>query len=114
MNHQKLICYRVLLETAKRVPSIVDNVPRGYGDLMDQFKRALSSAILNLAEGNGRKSAKERARFFDISLASIAETSAAIDIMQAFKLISTPDGDEVRAELKSAYAMIFRLKRPCP
>ena len=79
---------------------------------MDQLERALSSAILNLAEGNGRTGPKERARFFDISLASIAETSSAIDVMQAFRLIPIPDGDAVRTSLRIAYAMIMRLKRP--
>ncbi|HPQ81592.1 MAG TPA: four helix bundle protein [bacterium] len=112
MNHQKLKCYAVLLETAKRMPSIVALMPRGHSHLVDQVERALSSAILNLSEGNGRTSPKERARFFDISLGSIAETSSAIDVMQAFRLIPSSDGDEIRSSLKIAYAMIMRLKRP--
>ena len=111
MNHQKLKCYAVLLETAKRMPSLVAKMPRGHSHLVDQLERALSSAILNLSEGNGRTSPKERARFFDISLASIAETSSAIDIMQAFRLVSIAEGDEIHSSLKIAYAMIVRLKR---
>ena len=112
MNHQKLRCYGVLLETAKRAPSLVALMPRGHSHLVDQLERALSSAILNLSEGNGRTSPKERARFFDISLASIAETSSAIDVMQAFRLIPIPEGDAIRSLLKIAYAMIMRLKHP--
>jgi len=112
MNHRKLKCYAVLLETAKRVPSIVALMPRGHSHLVDQLERALSSAILNLSEGNGRTSPKERARFFDISLASIAETSSAIDVMQAFRLVSIPDAEKIRSSLAVAYAMIVRLKRP--
>ncbi|MBI2091385.1 MAG: four helix bundle protein [Deltaproteobacteria bacterium] len=33
--------------------------------LSDQFKRATSSVVLNIAEGNGRLSPKERRRFFN-------------------------------------------------
>jgi len=111
MNHQKLRCYEVLLGTAKRVPGIVARMPRGHNYIVDQLRRALSSAILNLSEGNGRTSAKERARFFDISLASIAESSSAIDVMLAFDLISKQSADEFRSQFRIAYAMIMNLKK---
>ena len=77
MGHERLRCFGVLMETAKRVPEIVRRAGRGNSNLVDQFKRALSSGILNLVEGNSRTSAKERARFFDIAIASIAEAAAA-------------------------------------
>ena len=111
MNHQRLRCYEVLLGTAKRVPGLTGRIPRGNGYIIDQLKRALASAILNLSEGNGRASGRERARFFDISLASIAESSSAIDVMQAYRLISLPDGDDLKSQLNIAYAMIFNLKK---
>jgi len=44
--------------------------------LVDQLKRALCSALLNLVEGNHRRSAKERGRFFEISRASLSEVAA--------------------------------------
>lgn len=77
---------------------------------MDQFKRALSSAILNLSEGNGRSSLKERRHFFDISLGSIAETGSVIDILSAYRCISIEDERFFRENLRIAYAMITRLK----
>lgn len=106
MNHRKLRCYEVPLETAKRVPALVARMPRGHRHLIDELERALTSAILNLSEGNSRTSAKERARFFDISVASIAESSSAIDIMEALKLIPRYSGDEIKAKLELAYVMM--------
>lgn len=53
MNHQKLKCYCELIDVAKKVPSLINTLPRGESYIIDQLKRALSSAILNLAEGNG-------------------------------------------------------------
>lgn len=111
MNHQRLKCYEVLLDVAKRLPGLIGGLPRGHSYLIDQLNRALTSAILNLSEGNGRRSRRERARFFDISLASIAESSSCIDIMVAFRLIAIPAGDDLRSQLKIAYAMIFKLKK---
>jgi len=50
-------------------------------------------------------------RFFDISLASIAESSSAIDVMLAFDLISKQSADEFRSQFRIAYAMIVNLKK---
>ena len=111
MNHNKLKCYGLLLDAARIVPSILNKLPRGNAYIEDQLKRALSSAILNLSEGNGRRSIKERNRFFNISLASISETSSAIDIISAYGFISAKAEAEIQALLKRAYAMIIKLRR---
>lgn len=110
MNHHKLKCVGRLMDVAKRVPAIVRNIPRGEAYMIDQFKRALTSAILNLCEGNGRTSPRERNRFFDISLASISESIACIDIFEAFGLISESESSEICSNLKIAYVMIRNLK----
>ena len=109
MNHHRLKAYCVLLEIAKRVPSLLSTLPRGEGDLIDQFKRALSSAILNLSEGNGRAYQKERARFFNISTASIAECMSCLDILLSYDCISESLHSEFCSSLKISYAMIRKL-----
>ncbi|MBU0766900.1 four helix bundle protein [Patescibacteria group bacterium] len=43
-----------------------------YG-LTSQMRRAAYSVPMNIAEGNARRSSKEKARFFEISLASLEE-----------------------------------------
>ncbi len=111
MNHKKLKCYCLLLETAKNVPAILRSLPRGNAYIEDQLKRALSSAILNLAEGNGRTSRKERNRFFDISLASLSEVSAAIDIIAAYGYMPANLESIFQENLRRSYSMIFKLKK---
>lgn len=66
MNHERLKSYELMLDFAKKLPDMLKHLPRGNSYLEDQIKRALSSAILNLSEGNGRWGIKERNRFFDI------------------------------------------------
>lgn len=109
MNHHRLKAYCKLLDVAKRVPTLVRELPRGEGYLVDQFKRALSSAILNLSEGNGRIFIKERRRFFNISTASIAECLSCMDIFLSYNCISDSLHSDFCSDLKISYAMIRKL-----
>jgi len=55
MHHEKLECYRQLAHVAEEVARRVARWPRGNGYLADQLSRALGSAVLNLAEGSGKR-----------------------------------------------------------
>jgi four helix bundle protein len=57
----------------------------------DQIRRAALSIILNIAEGSARKTDNEFARFLEISIGSLNEVVACIDIMKELKKI---DGEE--------------------
>ena len=48
--------------------------------LRDQILRAAASTALNTAEGGGRISPKDQARFFDIAFASAKEVQAVLDL----------------------------------
>jgi four helix bundle protein len=100
-----------LLDVARKLPTLVKMLPKGTYYLEDQLHRALSSAILNLSEGNGRRSIKERNRFFDISLASIAETASVLDIICAYGYIPHELNEDIKSELRLSYCMIMRLRR---
>ena len=54
--HERLQCYVRLKGVAKAMLQECDRWPRGHGYLVDQLKRALCSALLNLVEGNQRQS----------------------------------------------------------
>jgi four helix bundle protein len=110
MNHTRLICYQCLLRAAKRVPALVGRLPRGQAYLADQLKRAMASALLNLAEGNGRRTTRERQRFFDIAGASIDEVTAILDIMIAFQIISESEEKIMQQELRRGAALLLRLR----
>ncbi len=110
MNHEKLECYRQLISVAEEVARSVSRWPRGNGYLADQLTRAMASAVLNVAEGNGkRRYGDERRRFFRISLGSIAEVSAALDLAHAFGLIQKAPHESLKSQLKAAYVKIGAL-----
>ena len=105
-NHHKLKCYVMVLDAAKRVPAIVRRWPY-Y--LSDQFKRAMSSIVLNIAEGNGREYPKERKRFFNIATSSAKECSSILDIARSYNLISDQSCAELQDMLLQVVKMVSRL-----
>ena len=114
MNHQRLKCFQLLLNVARKVPTLLRMLPKGSYYLEDQLKRALASAILNLAEGNGRRGIKERNRFFEISTASIAEVLAIVDLIYAYGYTPAELDQSIKSDLESAYKMEMKLKKIVP
>jgi len=54
----------------------------------DQLDRASTSIPLNIAEGNGKFSSKDRARFFEMARGSALECAACLDVLLVRKLAS--------------------------
>ena len=52
------------------------------GYLRNQFLRAASSVVLNLGEGEGKRTALDQRRFYSIALGSLRECQAVLDIAE--------------------------------
>lgn len=109
MNHERLQCYQLLKEAASLIHQESERWPRGQGELQDQLKRALISSLLNLTEGNTRRTPRERRRFFDISRGSLSEVSACLDIAQIFNLSSSLFISDLKSKIWSCNRMIRKL-----
>jgi len=109
-NHRKLRCYQMSLETAQRVPRLIARWPRGMYYLVDQLRRAVASITLNIAEGNGRTSPKDRARFFGFARASAAEASSIIDIASALNLADKVDVEFFEDRFLQIVKILYKLK----
>ncbi len=48
--------------------------------LRDQFHRASSSVVLNIAEGSGKRTKCDQARYYSIALGSLRESYAILDL----------------------------------
>lgn len=59
--------------------------------LRNQYQRAILSIVLNLAEGSAKFSNKERRRFYRISLGSLREVQAILEITNNKTLITQSD-----------------------
>ena len=71
----------------------------------DQLDRASTSIPLNIAEGNGKFSAKDRARFFEMARGSALECAACLDVLFVRKLA----GQEQVVLSKEKLARIVRM-----
>ncbi len=111
MLHEKLDCYRMSVEIAEELSKEGAKWPRGLGYLTDQQRRAMASVVLNLAEGNARRSSTERRRFFEVSRASLAEVSACLDLSSAFGLIGSERKVALKSKLTNISKMIWGLMR---
>ncbi len=70
----------------KKILIISDRV-KSYS-FKDQIRRASLSVVLNIAEGSARKSDIEFARFLEISIASLNEVVACLDILKDLNKIN--------------------------
>jgi four helix bundle protein len=66
-------------ELYKIILKLTDDLRNLY--LKDQIRRAVLSIILNIAEGSAKKSDKDFARYIQISLGSVNEVYACLDLM---------------------------------
>jgi four helix bundle protein len=81
-GHEKLEVYREAISFVAWVSPVIEDLVKA-GDVRDQLDRASTSIPLNIAEGNGKFTAKDRCKFFDTAHGSALECAAAMDVLVA-------------------------------
>lgn len=88
-DHEKLDVYQLELQFIAWVAPLLEETARsGNGktrEVCDQLDRASLSALLNTAEGNGKRQRQVRAKFFDDARGSATECAACLDALVAKK-----------------------------
>ena len=75
----------------------------------DQLDRASLSALLNTAEGNGKRQGRQRAKFFDDARGSAIECAACLDAAVAKRFVSPHRIQPGKEMLGRVVAMLTRL-----
>lgn len=96
--------YQDARELHKEVNQVVSNFPRQFFYLSDQTKRASLSVMLNIAEGSSRQSDKDFNRFIAMSLGSVDEVIACLEITLDEKLIT----NKKFTELETRYEILSK------
>jgi four helix bundle protein len=86
-DHEKLRVYQYSLEFVCWCHEISEKIPKKMS-VSDQLDRSSTSICLNIAEGNGKFSPKDRSRFLEISRASALESASCLDVLVAKKLLT--------------------------
>ena len=81
-DHEKLHVYQASIEFLIWLEKILERIPKRHA-VHDQLDRASTAISLNIAEGNGKFTQRDRCRFFDIARGSALECAAALDVVVA-------------------------------
>jgi four helix bundle protein len=111
MEHNKLDVYKLALEFVLRADQVTKDCPRGRGELSDQLKRASFSIPLNIAEGAGEYSPKDKAKFYRYAKRSTAECAAVLDV--AKKLDEAVDLHGMQEMAEHLTALLTNLIKRC-
>lgn len=107
-HHEKLTVYQRTLQFASWSQVLIDSLTKKTST-RDQLERAGDSIALNIAEGNGKFSQKDRARFFQIAHGSALESAACLDLFVARGCCEAGAITTGKAMLEEIVKMLFRM-----
>lgn len=111
-DHERLEVYRASLGfVAWSEPVMQGIAPKPAA--IDQLDRASTSVPLNIAEGNGKFSVKDRCRFFEIARGSAVECVACLDVLVAKGRLPAEVAQCGKEQLVSVVNMLVRLIQSC-
>ena len=108
-DHERLDVYRLSIDYVSRSFEVSQSLEGLHRHARDQWLRAAQSIPLNIAEGNGKRSLKDRARFLDIARGSALECAAIQDVLVRTKGIKVQDDAAIKAMLHRIVAMLTRM-----
>jgi four helix bundle protein len=109
-DHEKLDVYREAIAFCAWVGDLLNSIS-AKAAAKDQLDRASTSVPLNIAEGNGKFSAKDRARFLEIARGSALECAACLDVLVARKLASAEQIEIAKENLARIVQMLMGMLR---
>jgi four helix bundle protein len=113
-DHEKLDVYQLELRFIRWVTALLVKIKQlstdaRIAEVSDQLDRASLSALLNTAEGNGRRQRRTRAKFFDDTRGSATECAACLDALVAKGVCSGGETDEGKQLLLRIASMLTKL-----
>jgi four helix bundle protein len=108
-DHDRLDVYRLAIEYAAESYAVAKDLSSVYRHARDQWLRAAQSIPLNIAEGNGKRSTKDRARFLDIARGSAFECAAIQDLLTASGGLDKNQNRAMKLKLKRIVSMLTKL-----
>jgi four helix bundle protein len=109
-DHEKLNVYQASIRFVVWADPVSQTLPQKLS-ARDQLDRAATSIPLNIAEGNGKFTAPDRCRFFDIARGSALECAACLDVLVAKKLATVDVANDGKEILHDIVCMLIGLIR---
>src|SRR5580765_5531571 len=109
-DHERLEACKKALAFASWSETILERLPKTVA-VHSQLDRARTSIVLNIPEGNGRFTAADRCKFFDIARGSGVESAGCLDLIFIKKLLSEAELDQGKILLKDVVSLLVGLIR---
>ena len=110
LDYRELDVWKMLMELCEQVYGLVRHFPTDerYA-LGDQLRRAVVSIPSNIAEGNGRDSKSDYARFLSIARGSLFEVQTQLELAERFKYVTV--SDETKQHITRISKMLYSMTR---
>ncbi|MFL6501701.1 MAG: four helix bundle protein [Candidatus Udaeobacter sp.] len=113
-DHENLDVYQLELRFVGWVTALLANIKQRptsarIAEVSDQLDRASLSALLNTAEGNGRRQRQTRAKFFDDARGSVTECAACLDALVAKAICTSEEIGDGKQLLLRIASMLTKL-----
>jgi four helix bundle protein len=109
-DHEKLDVYREAIAFCGWTGEFLNGIS-AKAAAKDQLDRASTSIPLNIAEGNGKFSARDRARFIEMARGSALECAACLDVLFVRKLATEEQIAGPKERLARIVQMLIGLLR---
>jgi four helix bundle protein len=108
-DHERLDVYQTAMKFVILTDEIIESLPRGRAYLADQFQRASTSILLNIAEGAGELSTNEKVRFYRMARRSATECAGILAVIQNLGLTKTELQQKGRELLLRVVSMLSKM-----
>jgi four helix bundle protein len=109
-DHEKLDVYQEAIAFCGWVGDLLAQIS-AKAAAKDQLDRASTSIPLNIAEGNGKFSARDRGRFLEMARGSALECAACLDVLLVRKLTTEEQVVTAKERLARIVQMLIGLLR---
>jgi four helix bundle protein len=107
-DHEKLKVYQASLEFVTWAADLLSKL-EFRAAVRDQLDRASTSVPLNITEGNGKFTIRDRCRFLDFARGSTLECAACLDVLVAKRLTDVAAVISGRQQLFEIVSMLIGL-----
>lgn len=111
-GYHRLLIWQKARKFVISIYKLTDALPKSeIYCLTSQMRRAALSVVLNIVEGDRRKSRKEFTRFLDIADGSLTEVEACLEICFDLNYITRDEFDMIESQRKELSVMIWSFTR---
>jgi four helix bundle protein len=110
-DFEKLDLYQIVKSQNIKVLTLLKSNHEIDPYLLDQWKRASLSILLNLAEGTGRMAEQDKRHFLTIARGSVYESVAILNLLKDLHTISETDYHDLYQGYESCSKMLLAMYR---